>query len=126
MDLPHAAEVIVPRNKVQNYLLDLSHPIGADKARFFLHFGFRREEWSLLADAFQKHVLENPVAASSSDPDGQSSGRSFDDIRSILVDHNRGNASGNQGTKINPLACRGSIFQDQSFNPRPQKGRRQI
>jgi hypothetical protein len=70
MDLPHAAEVIVPREKVENYLLDLSHPIGGGKAVFFLHFGFQREEWSLLADALRKHVLENPVAASACDADG--------------------------------------------------------
>ncbi len=43
MQLPHAGEAIVPRGKVENYLLDLAHPIGGGKARFFLRFGFRRE-----------------------------------------------------------------------------------
>ena len=70
MQLPHAGEAIVPRDKVENYLLDLVHPIGGGKARFFLRFGFRREEWKLLADVFRKHAQENPVADSISDPDG--------------------------------------------------------
>jgi hypothetical protein len=70
MELPHASNAIVPRKKVEDYLLNLSHPIGGGKARFFLHFGFRREEWNTLAEAFQKHALENPVADLISDPDG--------------------------------------------------------
>ncbi len=70
MQLPHVGEVIIPRDKLENYLLDLAHPIGGGKARFFLPFGFRREGWNLLADAFRKHAQENPVADSMSDPDG--------------------------------------------------------
>ena len=70
MQLPNANAAIVPRNKLGNYLLDLAHPIGGGKARFFLSFGFRREEWNLLADAFRKHAQENPVANSLSDADG--------------------------------------------------------
>ena len=70
MQLPNADEAIVPRNKLENYLLDLTHPIGSGKARFFLSFGFRREEWNLLAAAFRKHSHENPVVNSMSDADG--------------------------------------------------------
>ena len=70
MKLPNADEAIVPRHKLENYLLDLAHPIGGGKARFFLSFGFRREEWNLLADAFRKHAQENPVANSISDAEG--------------------------------------------------------
>jgi hypothetical protein len=43
MNVPNAEQAVVPQNKVENYLLDLGHPIGGDKARFFLHFGFRRK-----------------------------------------------------------------------------------
>jgi len=70
MQLPNADAAIVSRSKIGNYLLDLAHPIGGGKARFFLSFGFRREEWNLLADAFRKHAQENPVANSISDADG--------------------------------------------------------
>jgi len=70
MQLANADAAIVSRSKIGNYLLDLAHPIGGGKARFFLSFGFRREEWNLLADAFRKHAQENPVANSISDADG--------------------------------------------------------
>ena len=35
MNLPRAEEAVVPRNKVENYLLDRAHPVGGGKARFF-------------------------------------------------------------------------------------------
>jgi hypothetical protein len=44
MQLPNADAAIVSRNKLGNYLLDLAHSIGGGKARFFLSFGFRRED----------------------------------------------------------------------------------
>ena len=70
MKLPRAEEATVPRNKVEDYLLNLGHPIGGGKARFFLRFGFRREERNVLAEALRKHARENHVAHSSSDADG--------------------------------------------------------
>jgi hypothetical protein len=41
MQLPNADEAIVPRDKLENYLLDLAHPMGGGKARFFPSFGFQ-------------------------------------------------------------------------------------
>jgi hypothetical protein len=41
MQLPNADEAIVPRDKLENYLLDLAHPIGGGKARFLLAFRFQ-------------------------------------------------------------------------------------
>jgi hypothetical protein len=35
MKLPSAESAIVPRSKVEGYLLNLQHPIGAGKAKFF-------------------------------------------------------------------------------------------
>ena len=70
MNLSRAERVIVPQNKIENYLLHLGHPIGGDKARFFLRFGFLREDWMVLADALRRHARENEVASSISDPDG--------------------------------------------------------
>ena len=70
MKVPGASEAIVPRNKVENYLLDLSHPIGGGKAQFFIHFGFARERWTILADAFRTHVNQNEVASTFRDEDG--------------------------------------------------------
>ena len=70
MNLPRAEQAVVPQNKVENYLLHLGHPIGGDKARFFLRFGFGRDEWTVLADALRQHAREHPVAISVSDSDG--------------------------------------------------------
>jgi hypothetical protein len=70
MNLPRAEQAVVPRNKVENYLLDLGHPLGGGKAQFFLRFGFRREEWRVLADALRQHARENPVTDSIADADG--------------------------------------------------------
>jgi hypothetical protein len=41
MGLPNAHDAIIPMDKVENYLLDLAHPIGGGKARFFPSFGFQ-------------------------------------------------------------------------------------
>ncbi len=59
MLLPHAQQAVIPRAKIENYLLDSSHPIGGGKARFFIRFGFSRERWQALADAFRRHPVRN-------------------------------------------------------------------
>lgn len=41
------------------YLLNLAHPVGGGKARFFLRFGFNVTEWQKLADALLRHAREN-------------------------------------------------------------------
>jgi hypothetical protein len=51
-------------------LLNLEHPIGGGKAKFFMRFGFRRERWEELAAAMLRHARENPVTESSTDADG--------------------------------------------------------
>ena len=70
MNLPRAEQAVVPQNKIENYLLHLAHPIGGDKARFFHRFGFRREDWMVLAEAFRQHARQHSVADSVSDADG--------------------------------------------------------
>ena len=68
--LPNIEAALIPRNKLENYLLNLGHPIGGGKAKFFLHFGFRRENWQTLENALRLHARQNAVARSMSDPDG--------------------------------------------------------
>jgi hypothetical protein len=70
MKLPRAAEAVVPRAKVEQYLLNPGHPVGGSKADFFHHFGFRREDWSALADALKQHAFDHTVASRSEDEDG--------------------------------------------------------
>jgi hypothetical protein len=71
MKLPGAESAIVPRRKVEDYLLNLKHPIGGGKANFFLRFGFRREQWEELANALRWHAQENDIMESSVDADGR-------------------------------------------------------
>ena len=70
MKLPGRESAIVPRSKVEDYLLHLEHPIGGGKAKFFIHFGFRRERWEELASALRRHTEENPVTETLNDADG--------------------------------------------------------
>ena len=70
MKLPGCDSAIVPRRKVEDYLLNLDHPMGGGKAKFFLHFGFQREQWEELATSLLRHAQENPVTESVTDVDG--------------------------------------------------------
>jgi hypothetical protein len=70
MKLPHAQEAVVPRGKIEHYLLNPGHPIGGSKEQFFRRFGFSREAWHLLADALREHARANQVASAVSDVDG--------------------------------------------------------
>ena len=70
MKLPRAESALIPRSKIEDYLLNLEHPIGGGKAKFFMHFGFRREEWEELADALRTHAQENLIEDFFKDADG--------------------------------------------------------
>jgi hypothetical protein len=63
---------IIAPAKVRDYLLNLGHPVGGDKARFFIHFGFQREHWEVLAEALCRHSIANPIAATVQDAAGTS------------------------------------------------------
>ena len=65
-----ARSLIVPRGKIENYLLNSDHPLGSGKAKFFVHFGFHRENWENLAEALKNHAQLNPVAEAIEDADG--------------------------------------------------------
>jgi hypothetical protein len=70
MKLPDAEYCVVPRRKVEDYLLNLEHPIGGGKAKFFMHFGFQRDRWEELVAALLRHAQENGVSETFSDTDG--------------------------------------------------------
>lgn len=50
--------------------MNLEHPIGGGKVRFFIHFGFHREQWEELAAAILRHAQENPITDTLTDADG--------------------------------------------------------
>jgi hypothetical protein len=71
MKLPNAGQALVGREKVEDYLLDSGHPDNSGKAEFFEQFGFRRNEWEILADAFLALAHKAEVAQSMKSPHGQ-------------------------------------------------------
>jgi hypothetical protein len=61
MMLPNAEKALVAKEKITEYLLSSSHGAGGGKARFFLGFGFKLEEWTLLSDTLIRHAMVNEV-----------------------------------------------------------------
>ena len=61
-NLPNAALSQVAKTKVTHYLLSTHKNPGAAKARFFLAFGFRKENWQALSLALTEHAQTHPVA----------------------------------------------------------------
>jgi hypothetical protein len=62
MKLPNAKDALVEREKIADYLLNPAHRYGASKARFFNEFGFRLEDWKILAEALREHGQTYDVA----------------------------------------------------------------
>ena len=60
--LPQAEQAYVSREKITLYLLNLEHPDGGSKARFFMHEGFTLARWDELADALLEHARTHAVA----------------------------------------------------------------
>ncbi|MDB5971318.1 MAG: hypothetical protein JWQ90_3768 [Hydrocarboniphaga sp.] len=55
--IAHLAPLTVQQNKIVGYLLDLHHPQGGSKARFFTAFGFDQQDWPIFASALQQHGM---------------------------------------------------------------------
>jgi hypothetical protein len=68
--LPNAANATIEDQKIINYLLDLNHPQGARKARFFMARGFDAGRWSELKAALLDHPQVNQVSSQSSNLHG--------------------------------------------------------
>ena len=70
MMLPDSDRAYVDRNKISGYLLSASHPDGRSKAEFFRRFGFKYEEWQVLAEALRAVGVSNPVVSVVASPHG--------------------------------------------------------
>ncbi len=57
--LPRPVEV--SEQKIRRYLLAVDHREGGSKAKFFLARGFSDATWRALANAIQKHPVNNPI-----------------------------------------------------------------
>ena len=58
---PTDARLVVDRQKVVDYLLSDSHPVGRFKNRFFVSFGFHAAEWTILQHALIEQAMTNDV-----------------------------------------------------------------
>ena len=68
--LPNIENCEIAETKIVYYLLDLSHPDGSSKARFFIGHGFNRDKWQELAAALKIHAQICPVAGVELSPFG--------------------------------------------------------
>ena len=55
MKLPNRQQAYVPKEKITDYLLNLEHDEGGDKAAYFISRGFRVEEWEFFAEVLREH-----------------------------------------------------------------------
>jgi hypothetical protein len=62
---------IIHPDKIEKYLLDVSHPAGAPKARFFVSRSFTLAKPHELADALKRHPLEANLTDIGADPEGR-------------------------------------------------------
>jgi hypothetical protein len=62
MKLPNAIDLVVEREKIVDHLLNLAHPMGASKARFFISFGFTAGDWHMLAVALREHGQNDEIS----------------------------------------------------------------
>lgn len=62
MKLPNTDKAVIAPEKLLNYLLSSSHPIGRFKAEFFQSMGFTREAWELLEVQIRAQLINDATA----------------------------------------------------------------
>jgi hypothetical protein len=70
--LPHAADAIVEPEKVRDYLLSPTHPIGRFKAAFFGMLGYSLDNWEDLRAKLREIQRSRPRQRESSAGSGTS------------------------------------------------------
>lgn len=61
MKIINIENATIPPEKIKNYLLSLSHPVGRFKAIYFNKLGYSLDNWEVLSDAFIS-ILKNNKA----------------------------------------------------------------
>ena len=59
--LPNAGAAWVEETKIRQYLLNVNHPVGGAKAKFFRNRGFSLENWGVMRDALVTQGTVNPL-----------------------------------------------------------------
>ncbi len=71
MRLPNCERAVVPKKKITEYLLSLTHREGRSKAQFFKRVGFSAEAWEELAEALKRHASEHELTRIEDSPFGK-------------------------------------------------------
>ncbi len=50
MKIQNASQAYIPKEKLHDYVLSESHPVGRYKAKFFRALGYERAGWTALKD----------------------------------------------------------------------------
>lgn len=70
MRLPNYENAVVPAEKLRDYLLSSSHPVGRFKATFFRRLGYKAEEWRRIETDIRL-LLTNEAVTRGKTPFGQ-------------------------------------------------------
>ena len=66
--LPHYQRVVIPRVKIEGYVLDPAHPVGKHKAIVFKSaLGFEQSDWELLRDSIIAELPYHEAIAGKTD-----------------------------------------------------------
>jgi hypothetical protein len=71
MLLPNANQVVIADEKVRDYLLSVSHPVGRFKATFFQGLGYSPNNWAALRDDLAAIARSAEATAGQPSPFGQ-------------------------------------------------------
>lgn len=62
MRLPNVENAVIDPEKLRDYLLSPSHPVGRFKAAFFSSLGYTQEDWKQFeADLRRQHLVKDAV-----------------------------------------------------------------
>ena len=64
MKLPNAADAIIEADKLREYLLSPSHPVGRFKAAIFRSMGYSQDNWPQFEADLRMHHLSEDIAES--------------------------------------------------------------
>jgi hypothetical protein len=71
MRLPGIDDAVVGDDKIRDYLLSESHPVGRFKEAFFSSLGYSRERWQMLGRDLRRHANDNESVATEHNSYGQ-------------------------------------------------------
>ncbi|KKQ75411.1 MAG: hypothetical protein US96_C0011G0009 [Candidatus Woesebacteria bacterium GW2011_GWB1_38_5b] len=70
MKLSNSKNVSISKNKLINYLLSETHPVGSSKAKFFRKLGFNNSNVDILIESFTDIAQSNEIKESRKLPYG--------------------------------------------------------